>query len=331
MPRAAITAVGAYLPDYILTNQELEKLVDTTDAWILERTGIKERRILKEGSTSDMGARAVQDLCARRGIDPKEIELIICATGTPDMMFPSTAGILAYKAGATNCWGYDVEAACGGFLFSLITAAQFIETGRHKKVVVVGADKMSAICDYTERNNCILFGDAGAAVLLEPNEEGLGVIDYVSFVDGSGAPHLHMKAGGSLKPPSIETIQQREHYLYQEGKVVFKAAVLGMAHATSEIMARNHLTGDDIAYLVPHQANFRIIEATRERMGIPAERVMVNIHRYGNTTGATIPLCLHDWEQDLKKGDNLVFAAFGGGFTWGAAYVKWAYDAPVKA
>lgn len=325
MPRAAITGLGAHLPDYILTNAELEKLVDTTSDWIIERTGIRERRILKEGATSDMGAKAVTDLCQRRGISPDEIDLLICATVTPDMLFPSTAGIISHKAGAKRAWGYDVEAACGGFLFSLVTAAQFIETGRHKKVVVVGADKMSSIVDYTDRNTCILFGDAAAAVLLEPTDEPMGLLDYVSYVDGSGAPHLHMKAGGSLKPPSVDTVLAREHFIYQDGKPVFKAAVVGMADATAEIMARNGLTGETVDYLVPHQANNRIIEATRERMGLAPERVMVNIHRYGNTTGATIPLCLHDWEPQLKTGHNLVLAAFGGGFTWGAAYVKWAY------
>lgn len=326
MPTAAITAIGAYLPEYVLTNQELEKMVDTTDAWIVERTGIKERRILKEGATSDMGAKAVTNLCERRGIDPQEIDLIICATVTPDMMFPATAGIIAYKAGARRSWSYDVEAACGGFLFSLITASQFIETGRHKKVVVVGADKMSSIVDYEDRNTCIIFGDAAAAVLLEPNEEGLGLLDYSNHVDGSGVPFLHMKAGGSAKPPSFETVAAKEHYIFQEGKTVFKAAVVGMAEATVTVMEKNGLTGETVDYLVPHQANQRIIEATRQRMNLDPSRVMINIDRYGNTTGATIPLCLHDWESQLKIGQNLILAAFGGGFTWGAAYLKWAYE-----
>jgi len=324
---AAITAVGGYVPEYRLTNQELEKMVETTDEWIKSRTGISERRILKgEGlGSSDMAVPAIQEILTKKNLDPKEIDCIICATVTPDMVFPATANIIGDKIGATNAFGFDLNAACSGFLFALTTAASFIESGRYKKIIVVGADKMSAITDYTDRNTCILFGDAAGAVLLEPNTEGLGVIDSVLKSDGSGRHYLLMKAGGSVKPPSIETVTAREHYAYQEGKTVFKFAVVGMADVSAEILERNNLTGDDIAWLVPHQANLRIIDATASRMGLPREKVMVNIQKYGNTTAATIPLCLWEWQDKLKKGDNLVFAAFGGGFTWGASLVKWAY------
>ena len=324
---AAITAVGGYVPEYRLTNQELEKMVETTDEWIKSRTGISERRILKgEGlGSSDMAVPAIQEILTKKNLDPKEIDCIICATVTPDMVFPATANIIGDKIGATNAFGFDLNAACSGFLFALTTAASFIESGRYKKIIVVGADKMSAITDYTDRNTCILFGDAAGAVLLEPNTEGLGVIDSVLKSDGSGRHYLLMKAGGSVKPPSIETVTAREHYAYQEGKTVFKFAVVGMADVSAEILERNNLTGDDIAWLVPHQANLRIIDATASRMGLPKEKVMVNIQKYGNTTAATIPLCLWEWQDKLKKGDNLVFAAFGGGFTWGASLVKWAY------
>lgn len=322
---AAITAVGAYVPERILSNKDLEKMVDTTDEWILTRTGISERHILEEGKgSSDMGAKAVEDLLKRRGITADEVECVICATVTPDMMFPATANIIADKAGIKHAFGFDLEAACSGFLYALATGAAFIESGKYKKVIVVGCDKMSAITDYTDRANCILFGDAAAAVLLEPNTEGLGIVDSILKSDGSGRDYLHMKAGGSLKPPTHETVDAKEHYIYQEGKTVFKFAVVSMADVSYEIMQKNNLSSEDVAWLVPHQANLRIIDATRERMGLPKEKVMVNIDRYGNTTAATIPLCLYEWQDKLKKGDNIILAAFGGGFTWGSVYVKWA-------
>ena len=326
---AAITAVAGWVPEDKLTNFDLEKMVDTNDEWIRTRTGISERRILKgEGlATSDMVAPAVLDLCKKRGIDPTEIDCLIVGTVTPDMVFPSTANIVCDKIGATNAWGFDLSAACSGFLFSLSTGASFIESGRYKKVVVVGADKMSAIIDYTDRNTCVIFGDGAAAVLLEPNEEGYGVLDSILRTDGAGRNFLHMKAGGSLKPASMETVANREHFAYQEGQQVFKFAVKGMADVSAELLERNNLTGDDIAWLVPHQANLRIIDATANRMGLPKEKVMINIEKYGNTTAATIPLCLWEWEKQLNKGDNIVLAAFGGGFTWGATWIKWAYDA----
>jgi 3-oxoacyl-[acyl-carrier-protein] synthase III len=325
---AAITAVGAYLPEFRLTNKELEKFIDTNDEWIRSRTGIEERRILKgEGlATSDMGAPAVLELCKKRGISPEEIDCIICATVTPDMFFPATANLIAHKVGAVNAFSFDLAAACSGFLFALTTGTSFIESGRYKKVVIVGADKMSSIVDYSDRTTCILFGDAAAAVLLEPNEEGNGIKDSILRSDGSGGNFLHMKAGGSAKPSSIETVTNKEHYIYQEGQAVFKFAVKGMADVSYELMQRNNLTADDIAWLVPHQANLRIIDATANRMSLPKEKVMINIQKYGNTTAATIPLCLWDWEKQLKKGDNIVLAAFGGGFTWGATWLKWAYD-----
>lgn len=324
---AAITAVGGYVPEDKLTNFDLEKIVETNDEWIRTRTGISERRILKgEGKgSSDMGAPAVLELCKKRGIDPTEIECLICCTVTPDMVFPATANIICDKIGATNAFGFDLQAACSGFLFGLTTGTAFIESGRYKKVVVVGADKMSAITDYSDRNTCVLFGDAAAAVLLEPNEEGYGILDSILKSDGSGCQFLHMKAGGSQKPASIETVMAKEHYAYQEGKSVFKFAVKGMADVSAELLEKNNLTGDDIAWLVPHQANLRIIDATANRMGLPKEKVMINIQKYGNTTAATIPLCLWEWESQLKKGDYIVLAAFGGGFTWGATLVKWAY------
>ena len=325
---AAITAVGGYVPEYILTNAELEKMIDTTDEWITTRTGIKERRILKgEGkATSDMCVEAVKELCQKRGISPEEIELVIVATVTPDMPFPSTANITCDKLGAKNAWGFDLSAACSGFLFALSTGTSFIESGKHKKVVVVGADKMSAIMNYQDRATCIIFGDGAGAVLLEPTEENVGVMDSVLKSDGSGRNFLFQQAGGPLMPASHETIDAGKHFVYQEGKTVFKFAVSNMADVSAEIMERNKLTADDIAWLVPHQANLRIISATSNRMGLPDEKVMINIEKYGNTTAGTIPLCLWDYEKKLKKGDNLVFAAFGGGFTWGAVYVKWAYN-----
>jgi 3-oxoacyl-[acyl-carrier-protein] synthase-3 len=326
--RAAITAVAAYSPEYVLSNAELEKMVDTNEKWIIERTGIKERRILKgEGlGTSYMGAKAVQALLEKSNTRPEEIELLICATTTPDFVFPATANLIANEAGIKNAFSYDVMAACSGFIYALHTASQFIETGRYKKIIVVGADKMSSIIDYTDRATCIIFGDGAGAVLLEPTTEDVGVIDAWMKSDGSGWVHLHQKAGGSRRPPSIETVQNREHFVYQEGAVVFKHAVQGMAEASQRILERNNLKGSDIHWLVPHQANKRIIDSTAHFMNVPEERVMLNIDKYGNTTNATIPLCLRDYESKLKKGNNLILAAFGGGFTWGAIYVKWAYD-----
>jgi len=326
--RAAITGIHGWVPEYILTNAELEKMVDTTDEWILTRTGIRERHILKgEGKgSSDIGAEAVKGLLKKTNTSPEEIDLLIMATVTPDMLFPASANIVCDKVGIKNAWSFDMNAACSGFLFALSTASQFVETGQYKKVIVVGADKMSSITDYTNRANCILFGDAGGAVLLEPNTDGYGIIDSQNYTDGSGRIYLHQKAGGSVKPPSHETIDAGEHYVYQEGQSVFKFAVKGMADVSVEMMERNNLTSDDIAYLVPHQANLRIIDATARRMGLNPEKVTINIQRYGNTTNGTIPMCLHEWEHKLKKGDKLILAAFGGGFTWGAIYLKWAYD-----
>ncbi|MBC7904916.1 MAG: ketoacyl-ACP synthase III [Gemmatimonadaceae bacterium] len=322
---AAITAVGGYVPEEKLTNFDLEKMVDTNDEWIRSRTGISERRILKgEGKgTSDLAVPAVLELCKKRGIDPVEIDCLIVATVTPDMVFPATANIVCDKIGAINAWGYDMSAACSGFLFALTTGAAYIESGRYKKVVVVGADKMSAIVDYTDRATCIIFGDGAGAVLLEPDTEGYGVLDSLLKTDGSGRQYLHMKAGGSVKPASIESVTAKEHFAYQEGQAVFKFAVKGMADISAELLEKNNLTGDDIAWLVPHQANLRIIDATANRMGLPSEKVMINIQRYGNTTAATIPLCLWEWQEKLNDGDNIVLAAFGGGFTWGATLVKW--------
>lgn len=325
---AAITAVGGYVPEDKLTNQDLEKMVDTNDEWIRTRTGIEERRILRgEGlGTSDLGAPAVLELCRKRGIDPMEIDCLICCTVTPDMTFPATANIICDKIGAKNAWGYDLQAACSGFLYGLSTGAMYIESGRYKKVVVVGADKMSAIVDYSDRATCIIFGDGAGAVLLEPAEDGTGVQDMILKSDGSGRQYLHMKAGGSLKPASMETVAAKEHYIFQDGQPVFKFAVKGMADVSYELLQKNNLTGEDIAWLVPHQANKRIIDATADRMGLSPDKVMLNIQRYGNTTAGTIPLCLWEWENQLKKGDKIVLAAFGGGFTWGAVLVEWSYD-----
>jgi 3-oxoacyl-[acyl-carrier-protein] synthase-3 len=324
---AAITGVGGYVPEYKLTNKILETMVDTNDEWIKTRTGIDERRILKgEGlGSSDLGAGAVNDLLKKKGISPDEIDCLICATVTPDMTFPATANIICDKVGIKNVLSFDVNAACSGFLFALTTGAAFIESGRYKKVIIVGADKMSAIVDYTDRTTCVIFGDGGGAVLLEASTDDNGIKDSLLKSDGSGRNFLHMKAGGSIKPASVETVMAKEHFIYQEGQSVFKFAVKGMADVSYELMQRNNLTGDDIAWLVPHQANLRIIDATASRAGIPKEKVMINIEKYGNTTAATIPLCLWEWESKLKKGDNLILAAFGGGFTWGATWVKWAY------
>ena len=325
--RAAITAVNAWVPPDVLTNADLTKMVDTNEEWIETRTGIKERHILKQAGlgSSDMAVQAILPLLKKRGISAEEIDLIICATTTPDMQFPATANIIADKIGAVNAWGYDVNAACSGFIFALSTATKFIETGTHKKVLVVGVDKMSSIIDYTDRATCVIFGDGGGAVLLEPNEEGNGIMDSILRVDGSGRAFLHQKAGGSVKPASPETVAAREHYVYQEGQTVFKFAVTKMADVSAEIMEKNNLQSDDIAWLIPHQANKRIIDATARRMGLPDEKVTLNIDRYGNTTNGTIPLCLWEWESKFKKGDNIIIAAFGGGFTWGAIWIKWAY------
>lgn len=323
---AAITAVHGYVPEYILTNKELETMVDTSDEWITTRTGIRERRILKGGrATSDMGVEAVKGLLEKKGVQPEEIDLLICATVTPDMPFPSTANIICDKIGAVNAWGYDLNAACSGFIYALVTGAQYIESGMHKKVVVVGADMMSSIINYEDRTTCIIFGDGAGAVLLEANDEGNGVIDSILRSDGSGRHYLRQKAGGSAMPATVETVSNKEHFVYQEGKTVFKFAVVNMAEVSAEIMERNDMKAEDVTWLVPHQANKRIIDATAERMGIGPEKVMINIEKYGNTTAGTIPLCLWDWEKKLNKGDNLIMSAFGGGFTWGAVYLKWAY------
>ncbi|WP_114747907.1 beta-ketoacyl-ACP synthase III [Pleomorphovibrio marinus] len=326
--RAVITGVHGWVPDYVLTNQELETLVDTNDEWITSRTGIKERRILKgeHKGTSVIGTEAVKGLLEKTNTDPKDIDLIICATVTPDMFFPATGNIIASNVGAVNSYSFDISAACSGFLYGLSIGSQFIETGAHKKVIVIGADKMSAIVNYEDRTTCIIFGDGGGAVLLEPTQEDLGIMDAMLHTDGKGADFLHMKAGGSLRPASMETLANKEHYIFQEGSTVFKFAVTNMAEVSANVMARNNLKGEDIAWLVPHQANKRIIDATANRMGIGSDKVMLNIEKYGNTTAGTLPLCLWDYESKLKKGDNLILAAFGGGFTWGAIYLKWGYD-----
>lgn len=327
-PRAAITGIGAYTPDYILDNEELSRMVDTNDEWIMTRVGIKERHILKDPTKGSafLGARAVEDLLKRTGTKPEEIDLIICATVTPDMHFPANAQIISDMVGIKNAFGFDLNAGCSGFVYGLVTATQYVENGRYKKVVFVGAEKMSVITDYTDRTTCPLFGDAAAAVLLEPTYEDVGLVDHILRSDGIGRDHLYMKAGGSLNPPSLETVTNGEHFIYQDGQTVFKHAVSKMADTAVEIMEKNHLTSDDIAWLVPHQANLRIISATGDRMGLDKSKVMINIQKYGNTTSATIPLCLYEWESQLKKGDNLILAAFGAGFTWGAIYLKWAYD-----
>ena len=324
---AAITGIQGYVPKYILNNKELEKLVETNDEWITTRTGIKERRILKgQKGSSEMGVKAIEGLLKKTNTSAKEIDLIICATVTPDMLFPSTACLMADRIGAGNICAFDISAACSGFLYALTTASKFIESGTYKKVIVVGCDKMSSIIDYTDRTTCVLFGDGAGAVLLEPNSNGFGIVDYILKSDGSGAEFLKMKAGGSLYPATHETVDAREHFVFQDGQPVFKKAVKSMADVSEEIMKKNNLSSDDIAWLVPHQANKRIIDATSRRMGVGDDKVMLNIERYGNTTAGTIPLCLWDWENQLKKGDNLILAAFGGGFTWGSIYLKWAYD-----
>jgi len=322
---AAITGVQGYVPDYVMTNEELSTIVDTSDEWITSRTGIKERRIMKDGASSDMAAAAVAQLLEKKGIDPLEIELVIVATVTPDYPFPSTANVVCDKVGMKNAWGYDLIAACSGFIYALSTGAQFIETGRYKKIIIVGVDKMTSILDYQDRTTCVIFGDGAGAVLLEPNEEGNGIIDFILKSDGSGRQYLIQPAGGSANPPSHQTVEDRLHFVKQEGKQVFKFAVTNMAEVSAEIMEKNNLTSDDVDWLVPHQANLRIIDATANRMGLPQEKVMINIQKYGNTTAGTLPLCLWDYESQLKKGDTLILSAFGGGFTWGAVYLKWAY------
>lgn len=332
---AAITGVSGYVPEYRLTNEELSKYVDTNDEWITSRTGIKERRILKgEGEnpgeqlgTSHMCVFAVEELLKKTKTNPLDIDLILVATVTPDYIFPSTANILQDKIGAKNAWSYDLQAACSGFLYALATGAQFIESGRYKKVIVVGADKMSSIIDYEDRRTCIIFGDGAGAVLLEPTTDGTGIQDFILKADGSGVQYLNCKAGGSRRPASIETVQNKEHYAFQEGATVFKYAVSNMADVSSEILKKNNLTGEDIQWLVPHQANKRIIDATADRMGLSPDKVMMNIENYGNTTAGTIPLCFWDFEKKFKKGDNVILAAFGGGFTWGSLYLKWSYNA----
>lgn len=323
---AAITGVQGFVPKDVLSNEDLAKIVDTSDEWITTRTGIKERRIMRNGASSDMAAEAVKGLLEKTNTNPLDIDLVVLATVTPDYPFPSTANLLCDKVGMTNAWGFDLKAACSGFIYALSTGAQFIETGRYKKVIVVGVDKMTSILDYQDRTTCVIFGDGAGAVLLEPNNEGHGVIDFILRCDGSGVEYLVQPAGGSLNPPTHETVENRLHFVKQEGKQVFKFAVTNMAEVSAEIMDKNNLTSDDVDWLVPHQANLRIIDATADRMGLPKEKVMINIEKYGNTTAGTLPLCLWDYEKQLKKGDTLILSAFGGGFTWGAVYLKWAYN-----
>jgi 3-oxoacyl-[acyl-carrier-protein] synthase-3 len=327
-PKAAITGIGAYIPEYILTNDELSTMMDTSDEWIMTRIGIKERHILKEEGegTSFMGERAVKQLLEKTNTKPEEVDLLICATVTPDHVFPATANIIADKVGIKNGFGFDINAGCSGFLYALATASRYVESGMYKKVIVVGADKMSSIVDYTDRSVAPIFGDGAGAVMLEPTDSDNGVIDMMLESDGVGRHHLHQKAGGSVKPPSHESIDAREHYIYQEGQPVFKWAVSKMADVSVDMMKKHSLTADDIRYLVPHQANMRIISATAKRMGLDPEKVMINIDKYGNTTAATLPLCIWDYEKELKKGDNLILSTFGAGFTWGAIYLKWAYN-----
>lgn len=325
---AAITAVGAYVPDFVLTNKMLESMVDTNDEWITSRTGIKERRILKDKDkgTSYLAIQAAKDLIQKRNLDPTEIDMVIMATATPDMPVAITSAYVATEIGAVNAFSYDLIAACSSFLFGMSTAARYIESGKYKKVLVIGADKMSSIIDYQDRTTCIIFGDGGGAVLFEPNTEGLGLIDEYLRTDGIGRQSLKIDAGGSLLPASAETVANKQHYVFQDGQTVFKFAVSNMADVSEKIVQRNNLTNEDVNWLVPHQANKRIIDATARRMKLDEAKVMMNIHRYGNTTSATLPLLLHDYEKQLKKGDNLVFASFGGGFTWGSIYLKWAYN-----
>ncbi len=325
--RAVITGVAGYVPEDILSNADLEKLVDTSDEWITTRTGIKERRILRTPgkATSDMALEVVKQLLVKTNTSPDEIEMLICATVTPDTIFPDTANTILDKAGAKNSFGYDINAACSGFLFALTTGAKFIEAGMYKKVIIIGADKMSSIVDYSDRTTCIIFGDGAGGVLLEPSDEGNGVIDSVLKSDGSGREYLHMKAGGSMKPASIETLAKKEHYVFQDGKPVFKAAVNGMVSTVNQVLERNNMTIGQIDWLVPHQANMRIINSVGDMLDVPKEKVMKNIEKYGNTTAGTLPLCLWEYEPRLRKGDNLMLTAFGGGFTWGSTLLKWHY------
>ena len=323
---AAITGVQGFVPKDVLSNEDLAKIVDTSDEWITSRTGIKERRIMKNGASSDMAAEAVKGLLEKTNTNPLDVDLVVLATVTPDYPFPSTANVLCDKTGMKNAWGFDLIAACSGFIYALSTGAQFIENGKYKKVIVVGVDKMTSILDYQDRTTCVIFGDGAGAVLLEPNTEGLGVQDFILRSDGAGREFLVQPAGGSANPPTHETVEKRLHYVKQEGKQVFKFAVTNMAEVSAEIMEKNNLTSDDVDWLVPHQANLRIIDATADRMGLPKEKVMINIEKYGNTTAGTLPLCLWDYEKQLKKGDTLILSAFGGGFTWGAVYLKWAYN-----
>lgn len=325
---AVITGIAGYVPDKVLTNKDLEKLVDTNDEWIKSRTGIETRHILEKGKgTSFMGGKAVEELLSKTNTKAEEIDLIICATVTPDHVFPSTANIIGDIVGAKNAWSFDVNAACSGFLYALATGSQFIETGKYKKVIIVGADKMSSIVDYTDRTTCVIFGDGAGAVMLEPTEDKtIGIKDSILYSDGAGKKHLYQKSGGSVSPASEETVKNREHFVYQEGQPVFKAAVTAMADVSAEIMDKNNLQADDVSWLVPHQANLRIIDATARRMGLSTDKVMINIQQYGNTTAGTLPLCLSDWESQLKKGDNIILSTFGGGFTWGAMYLTWGYN-----
>lgn len=326
--RAAITAIGGWLPETVLSNTDLEKMVETTDEWIQSRTGIKERRIMKgeKRGCSEIGIHSIKSILDQKGIDPLEIDMVIVGTVTPDYVFPSTSNIICDKLGLKNAWGFDLSAACSGFIYALATGSQFIETGKYKKVIVVGADKMSAIINYQDRTTCIIFGDGGGAVLLEPTTDDVGIMDYILRADGGGMKHLHMPAGGSVSPASKETVDANQHFAYQEGQAVFKHAVVNMAEVSAEIMEKNNLKGEDVAYLLPHQANKRICDATASRMGIGPEKMLMNIERYGNTTSGTIPLLMFDYEKKFKKGDNLILSAFGGGFTWGSIYLKWAYD-----
>lgn len=330
--KAAITAVGGYVPEFVLSNKILETMVDTNDEWITSRTGIKERRILKkEGEgTSYLAIKAAQDLINKSRVNPEEIDFVLLATATPDMPVAASAAVVASEIGAVNAFSYDLQAACSSFLYGMSTAARYIESGRYKKVLLIGADKMSSIIDYTDRTTCIIFGDGAGAVLFEPNYEGLGLQDEFLRTDGIGRQYLNIEAGGSILPPSEKTVKNKQHFVYQDGKSVFKFAVSNMADVSAKIMERNELTHDQVQWLVPHQANKRIIDATAKRMGVEDHKVMMNIQRYGNTTSATLPLLLFDYESELKKGDNLIFAAFGGGFTWGSIYLKWAYNGPKK-
>ena len=324
--KAAITGIATYMPERVLSNKDLEEMVDTTDEWIISRTGISERRILNEGlGPSDMAKPAIEELLEKTGTSREEVDLVLFATVTPDLVFPATANITADKVGIKNAFGFDINAACSGFMYALNTGAKYIEAGSCKKVIVAGFDKMSSIIDYKDRTTCVIFGDGGGAVMLEPDDSGNGIVDAILKSDGSGRHYLHQKAGGSVKPPSPATIAAREHFVYQEGQPVFKSAVNNMADVSRKIMERNNLKSEDVSYLIPHQANLRIIDATRKAMGLPEEKVTINIHKYGNTTNGTIPLCIDEWEKEFKKGDNIVLAAFGGGFTWGSILLKWAY------